>query len=57
MNDTCLFCDHVFEQGDMAVVIGHITHDGAGLMFVHRNCLLREVVGDATANYILREQA
>lgn len=57
MNDTCLFCEQVFEQGDMAVVIGHITHDGAGLMFVHRDCLLREVVGDATANYILREQA
>ena len=53
MNDTCLICDAHWEQGDFAVVIGHIDAGKGSLIFVHRDCLLTEVVGDETAQLII----
>lgn len=58
MNDACPLCETSFEQGDWLVVVGHITKDGdGGLMSVHRNCILENVLGPEQAqNVIMRER-
>lgn len=57
MNDVCPFCRKAWEHGEMAVVVGMITMDSAGsLVFVHRNCILEDLLGEAgAANIIMRE--
>jgi hypothetical protein len=54
VNDQCPFCDHDWEQGEFAVVIGWVDKRMHGsLQMVHRDCLLREVVGDEVTEHII----
>jgi hypothetical protein len=54
VNDQCPFCDHDWEQGDFSVVIGWVDKRmHASLQMVHRDCLLREVVGDQVTEHII----
>lgn len=55
MNDTCLMCHEPWDQGDFAVVIGHVEKSAgpASLVFVHRDCLLVEVLGKDMAKSVI----
>lgn len=54
VNDQCPFCNTFWEQGDFAVVIGWVNKGlHASLQMVHRDCLLREVVGDEVTEHII----
>lgn len=49
-----MFCEKPWGQGDVAVCIGHVTADlVASLIFVHRECVLREVAGDELADHYI----
>lgn len=49
-------CHRAWEQGDFGVVIGIINGDTGSLAFVHRDCLMVEVLGDNMTHVIAREK-
>lgn len=57
MNDRCRACRKDFEQGDFGVMIGVVMRDEtAHLEWVHRNCLLVDVMGEEAASRIIARE-
>lgn len=44
-NDICPMCDEVIEEWDLFDPMGFNTEQHKGVMMVHRDCLLRSVMG------------
>ena len=53
-SDECPMCNQEFEHGQFGVVIGMVDKDlNATLAWVHRECIMRDVLGDQLAESII----
>ena len=57
MNDQCPACRKDFEQGDFGVVIGMVHNDlTATLAWMHRDCIMIDVLGEDVARHIIARE-